>query len=181
VEQIFRSNVRRLREAEAQQSRVSGEPELDVREEEVMRFARDHCAKHPKCKGAWNGRQIRNAFLVAASLARHEAEEKQQKLEEKKKKEEKKEKEKAKDKTSAEAAAGEVAAAEGSKTTAAAATTMVRPALKYSHFKEVEKLTREFARFRAHVLGGDDSRKAKENEERDDDFDDDSDTLPFYV
>lgn len=73
IEAIFRVNIQRLKEAEKQQHETSGEPRLFVIEQEIMRFAVEHRNKHPKGKGAWNGRQIRNVFVVASSLARHEA------------------------------------------------------------------------------------------------------------
>ena len=70
---IFRTNIKLLKEAEEQQAKFSGQPKLCIVEDDVLQFAEAHCAKYPKMKGAWNGRQIRNAFLVASSLARYEA------------------------------------------------------------------------------------------------------------
>lgn len=72
---IFRTNIALLKKTEEQQARFSGQPELFIVESEILQFAAAHCAKYPKMKGAWNGRQIRNAFLVASSLARYEASE----------------------------------------------------------------------------------------------------------
>ena len=126
IDQIFQANIKRLREAEKQQHEESGEPPIFVMERDVMRFAADHCRKHPKGKGAWNGREIRNAFVMAASLARHEA----------------------------------MSTKEPN----------FQPQLRYAHFQEVEKLTEEYNRFRVQLFGGDDSRKALLNEERDDEF-----------
>jgi hypothetical protein len=123
---IFKVNIQRLQEAEKQQEEVSGEPKLFVVERDILRFATDHCNKHPKGKGAWNGRQIRNAFLIASSLARHEAAQVNEKD--------------------------------------------FQPQLRYAHFEEVEKMYKEYDNFRFRVLGGDDARKARLNEERDDDF-----------
>ncbi|KAK8113458.1 hypothetical protein PG984_013984 [Apiospora sp. TS-2023a] len=125
--EVFRLNVLRLREAEDQQCQVSGEKPVFIMEEAIMRFAADHYSKFPKGKGAWNGRQIRNAFLLATSLARGEA----QRIND----------------------------------------PNFQPQLRYEHFEQVEKMTREYDLFRAHLLGGDDARKARLNEERDDDFD----------
>jgi hypothetical protein len=130
IESIFRNNIKRLQENEQQQHGISGEAPLFVLEQDVMKFAADHCNKHPKGKGAWNGRQIRNAFVVAPSLARNEV------------------------------------AEQGT------ASVDFQPQLRYTHFQQVEAMTDQFNRFRARVLGGDDSRKARLNEERDDDFDD---------
>lgn len=129
IERIFRTNIERLQESEQQQYQASGERPLFIVEADVMKFAFEHCNKHPKGKGAWNGRQIRNAFLVAAALARQEAEQ-----------------------PGLDASSG------------------FQPQLRSSHFQEVEKLIEEYHSFRAHVLGGDDSRRARLNEERDDDY-----------
>lgn len=74
IEGVFRINIDRLRQAEEQQSTVSGDRPLLPVESDILQFASDHCDAHPKCRGAWNGRQIRNAFLIAAALARDEAE-----------------------------------------------------------------------------------------------------------
>lgn len=70
---IFRSNIQRLRDTEEQQQQVSKDPKLLIIEDDILLFATKHCSKYPRMMGAWNGRQIRNAFLVAASLARYEA------------------------------------------------------------------------------------------------------------
>ncbi|ROT42241.1 hypothetical protein SODALDRAFT_318970 [Sodiomyces alkalinus F11] len=71
---VFRINIDRLRQAEKQQSEVSGQRPLLPVESDILQFAADHCDAHPKGKGAWNGRQIRNAFMIAAAMARDEAE-----------------------------------------------------------------------------------------------------------
>jgi hypothetical protein len=127
IESVFRINMDRLRQTEEQQSGMTGQPPLVIVESDILQFAQDHCDKHPRGKGAWNGRQIRNAFIIAASLARDEAE--------------------------SQTCPG------------------FQPQLRYSHFKQVEKLVTDYEQFRSHVLGGDDSRKARLNEERDDDYD----------
>ncbi len=129
IENIFRLNIKRLQETEQQQHDESGEPALFVMEDDILRFAADHCKKNPNGKGAWNGRQIRNAFMTAASLARYEAEAMSLK------------------------------------------NLNFQPQLRYSHFQEVERIIADYDRFRANVLGGDDSRRARLNEERDDDYD----------
>ncbi|KAK0624114.1 hypothetical protein B0T14DRAFT_565416 [Immersiella caudata] len=129
TQEIFAVNIRNLEEMERQESQTTGQPQLYIVKPEVLQFATDHYNKHPKGKGAWNGRQIRNAFLVAASLARYET-----------------------------------AGMEGR-----------QAQLCYRHFEEVEKITREYNQFRARVLGGDDSRKARLLEERDDDYEGEED------
>lgn len=124
---MFRINIDRLRQSEQQQAEASGERPLVVVESDVAQFVTDHCAKHPGGKGAWNGRQIRNAFVIAAGMAHDEAEQQE--------------------------------------------SPDFQPQLRYSHFKQVEKLFDEFVHFRMRVLGKDDAQQALLNEERDDDFD----------
>ena len=74
MENIFRTNIQQLQQIEHQHHEISGTPKLFIMEQDIMRFAAEHYNKYPKGKGGWNGRQIRNAFVVAASLARYEAE-----------------------------------------------------------------------------------------------------------
>ncbi|KAK0646904.1 hypothetical protein B0T16DRAFT_170904 [Cercophora newfieldiana] len=131
IVKIFDINIRNLEEVERQHHEASGQTPLYIVRPDIEQFAIDHYNKHPNGKGVWNGRQIRNAFLVAASLARHEASQ---------------------------------PGMEGR-----------QPQLRDTHFHEVERLTREYNQFRFRVLGGDDSRKAKLLEERDDDYEGEED------
>lgn len=125
IENVFRINADRLREAEQQQAEASGEQPLVVVWSDIQQFIEDHWKAHPKGKGAWNGRQVRNAFIVATALARAEAEKQP----------------------------------EG-----------VQPQVRYTHFKQVENLSGDYANFMQHVLGHDDAEIARLNEERDDDY-----------
>ncbi|KAI0484859.1 hypothetical protein GGR56DRAFT_662779 [Xylariaceae sp. FL0804] len=68
---IFRLNLAKLREIEAQRSRMTGRPPLAVREAEILDFAARHYDDNARSTGCWNGRQIRNAFQIASSLAHH--------------------------------------------------------------------------------------------------------------
>jgi hypothetical protein len=68
---IFRLNVAKLREIEAQRHQLTGEPEMLIREAEIVDFASRHYEEHARLSGCWNGRQIRNAFQITSSLARH--------------------------------------------------------------------------------------------------------------
>ncbi|XXH00022.1 hypothetical protein Hte_006363 [Hypoxylon texense] len=68
---IFRLNVAKLREIEAQRHAATGEPPLAVREAEIVDFAGRHYEENARSTGCWNGRQIRNAFQIASSLAHH--------------------------------------------------------------------------------------------------------------
>lgn len=66
---IFAVNLRRLHEIEAAKAarRLDHTP-LEIDDDSILRFAKKHFKNHgPSQK--WNGRQIRNAFQVAYSLA----------------------------------------------------------------------------------------------------------------
>lgn len=76
---IFEVNLRRLREieaakaaarADADQNDPGRQPDLEIiiDHRRIMRFAEDHYDTHRPSQN-WNGRQIRNAFQVAYSLA----------------------------------------------------------------------------------------------------------------
>ena len=70
--EIFKINIERLDEIEKQRSKDEGR-EFVICESEIIKFARHHFHTMPPAN-RWNGRQIRNAFLLASSLAHHEAE-----------------------------------------------------------------------------------------------------------
>lgn len=76
---IFEVNLRRLREIEAAKAAAQAgsdhnDPnhlstlQIDIDHRRIMRFAEDHFESHSPSQ-RWNGRQIRNAFQVAYSLA----------------------------------------------------------------------------------------------------------------
>lgn len=68
---IFRLNVVKLRAIEAQRREMTGEPGLVVVEADIVDFAAQHFEDNARSTGCWNGRQIRNAFQIASSLAHH--------------------------------------------------------------------------------------------------------------
>ncbi|KAI1371355.1 hypothetical protein F4677DRAFT_313509 [Hypoxylon crocopeplum] len=68
---IFRLNLAKLREIEAQRHEMTGEPTLAIRDSEIIDFAGRHYEENARSTGCWNGRQIRNAFQIASSLAHH--------------------------------------------------------------------------------------------------------------
>lgn len=68
---IFEHNITKIKQIEKQRSEDSEHKPLAVNRPEVIQFAKEHCKKHPQGQGRWNGRQIRNAFLIAASLAHY--------------------------------------------------------------------------------------------------------------
>jgi hypothetical protein len=50
---------------------MTGEPQLVIRESEILDFATKHYEDLARSTGCWNGRQIRSAFQIASSLALH--------------------------------------------------------------------------------------------------------------
>lgn len=76
TKKIFELNIERLEEIEEQRSKAKGHKKLIVAKGDVLKFAEDHFNKYENSNGIgrWNGRQIRNAFLIASSLAHFEGE-----------------------------------------------------------------------------------------------------------
>ncbi|KAI1297570.1 hypothetical protein F5Y03DRAFT_278096 [Xylaria venustula] len=68
---IFRLNIAKLREIEGQRHEMTGEPPLRINESQIIDFAARHFDENARSTGGWNGRQIRNAFQIASSLAHH--------------------------------------------------------------------------------------------------------------
>ncbi|KAI1464464.1 uncharacterized protein F4812DRAFT_462523 [Daldinia caldariorum] len=69
--EIFRLNLAKLREIELQRHAMTGEPQLVIKDREIIDFAGRHYESNARSTGCWNGRQIRNAFQIASSLAHH--------------------------------------------------------------------------------------------------------------
>jgi hypothetical protein len=69
---IFKNNIQRLKEIEEQASQAPSHKKLYIDEKDILEFARNHWRNHSDSVGRWNGRQIRNAFLIASSLAHFE-------------------------------------------------------------------------------------------------------------
>lgn len=70
---LFQTKFERLRNIEAERARITGKPPMAIEEKRILEFAEKHYGKFEKEYGKrWNGRQIRNAFQVATSLARHQ-------------------------------------------------------------------------------------------------------------
>ncbi|KAI1263447.1 hypothetical protein F5Y18DRAFT_429131 [Xylariaceae sp. FL1019] len=76
TEDIMRMNLRRLAVIEQQRAQSSARQEMKIFEDSICRFAIEHFINHAANdgEGRWNGRQIRNAVQVAASLALYEKE-----------------------------------------------------------------------------------------------------------
>lgn len=50
---------------------MTGEPQLVIKDAEIIDFASKHYEELARSTGCWNGRQIRSAFQIASSLALH--------------------------------------------------------------------------------------------------------------
>lgn len=72
---IFKLNIQRLREIEKQRHPDPSE-QMVVLHKEILQFASEHFNQlhEGRSVGRWNGRQIRNAFLLASSLVHYEDE-----------------------------------------------------------------------------------------------------------
>lgn len=68
---IFRLNIDKLREIERQRHELTGSPCLRIKDSEIIDFANKHFEENARLTGCWNGRQIRNAFQIASSLAHY--------------------------------------------------------------------------------------------------------------
>ncbi|KAF7541319.1 hypothetical protein G7054_g735 [Neopestalotiopsis clavispora] len=68
---IFRLNIAKLRAIEAQRCAMTGDEPLIIKEDDVLAFAAKHYENNARLTACWNGRQIRNAFQVASSLANY--------------------------------------------------------------------------------------------------------------
>jgi hypothetical protein len=71
--EIFRMNIERLELIEKQRRNISDPPQgyLQADKTGILAFAEKHWRQHEFDElGRWNGRQIRNAFISAAALAR---------------------------------------------------------------------------------------------------------------
>lgn len=75
TEQIFKVNFKKLRDTDAIRRKCNGMPALQIDEEKILDFARrpfvnaTNRASRNRSFSQWNGRQIRNAFHLASSLA----------------------------------------------------------------------------------------------------------------
>ncbi|CAI7580835.1 unnamed protein product [Penicillium bialowiezense] len=69
---IWKVNMDRLEVIEKQRARLNDEPPLSINRKAIRKYARQHFRNNVDGKGRWNGRQIRNAFLIASALAEFE-------------------------------------------------------------------------------------------------------------
>lgn len=63
-------NLNRLKVIEDERAQVNGEKPMVIKEDDIIAFASKHFHGDPSTR--WNGRQIRNAFQIAASLAHYQ-------------------------------------------------------------------------------------------------------------
>ncbi|KAK0721912.1 hypothetical protein B0T26DRAFT_749375 [Lasiosphaeria miniovina] len=67
--EIWEINLRRLGRIDAEHQRRTGKRPLEIPAEEILQFAEEHFTNNRGGDSAhWNGRQIRNAFQISASL-----------------------------------------------------------------------------------------------------------------
>ncbi|KAJ5935487.1 hypothetical protein N7466_005034 [Penicillium verhagenii] len=72
TKEIWKVNMDRLKIIEEQRASMNNEPPLTINERGIRKFAKNHFRNNMDGKGRWNGRQIRNAFLIASALAQFE-------------------------------------------------------------------------------------------------------------
>ncbi|RMJ07908.1 hypothetical protein CDV36_012492 [Fusarium kuroshium] len=70
---ILKMNLEKLADIEKERQALTGEQELVIDGPSITAFAECHCKNTERHGGRWNGRQIRNAFQIASSLARYHA------------------------------------------------------------------------------------------------------------
>ncbi|KAJ0422343.1 hypothetical protein BJY00DRAFT_311063 [Aspergillus carlsbadensis] len=74
-ERIWAMNLRRLVEIEQEKFQATNEPPLVIDQDGILQFAREEFQKGKdgtEGRSRWNGRQIRNAVLIASALARYD-------------------------------------------------------------------------------------------------------------
>lgn len=132
TKEIFKVNISRLDEIAKTRSKISQEPKLEIAEERILQFANNLFDNKKNEKWIpWNGRQIRNAFQIASSLAYHTMHAeyaKQLEMVER----------------------GEISQAE-----------YPRPVLDETHFQVVAKVTDEFDHYMLETKGRTDSSRAQ--------------------
>jgi hypothetical protein len=72
TEKIWEVNLLRLISIEKEKEKMPGQKALRIDWNGIMDYATEHFESNEQDKGRWNGRQIRNAFLIASALARYD-------------------------------------------------------------------------------------------------------------
>ncbi|KAH8901254.1 P-loop containing nucleoside triphosphate hydrolase protein, partial [Thozetella sp. PMI_491] len=65
---LFQINIHRLARIEQERAMLTGKPQMGINDVEIISFATEHFGNNSP-NNRWNGRQIRNAFQIASSLA----------------------------------------------------------------------------------------------------------------
>ncbi|KAK3399547.1 hypothetical protein B0T20DRAFT_505532 [Sordaria brevicollis] len=68
-EAVFRVNIDKIKEIE---EKSEGCDRLVIDDQDILSWARNHYDTNKEYVGRWNGRQIRNAFLIGSSLAHYD-------------------------------------------------------------------------------------------------------------
>lgn len=68
-EAVFKVNIDKIKEIE---EKSEGRGRLVIDEQDILSWARNHYDTNKEYVGRWNGRQIRNAFLIGSSLAHYD-------------------------------------------------------------------------------------------------------------
>lgn len=77
---IWAMNLERTKKIDDQRVKTTGEKSLEIYDQEIREYAESHFNFNANGSGRWNGRQIRNAFQIASSLARYEVPEESETL-----------------------------------------------------------------------------------------------------
>lgn len=137
---IFKANIAKLKAIERQRQLVVDTPPLTIHEDRILRFAERHYDIGAPDGGRWNGRQIKNAFQIAASMAHYAA--------------------RAQDAEAQDQENG----SDGSKSNATV------PVLDETHFMKVERATQDFDQYITQARGFNDAKWAKMSSLRHDEF-----------
>ncbi|KAK3955237.1 hypothetical protein QBC32DRAFT_205952 [Pseudoneurospora amorphoporcata] len=139
---IFKANIAKLKAIERQRQLVVDTPTLRIDEDSILRFAERHCDNGLPDGGRWNGRQIKNAFQIAASMAHYTARVTDSELQLQSRK-------------------------DGSDESKSNATV---PVLDDTHFMKVAKATHDFDQYITQARGFNDAKWAKMGSLRNDEF-----------
>ncbi|KAK1775051.1 hypothetical protein QBC45DRAFT_396524 [Copromyces sp. CBS 386.78] len=139
---IFKANIAKLKAIERQRQLVVDTPSLRIDEDSILRFAERHYDNGLPDGGRWNGRQIKNAFQIAASMAHYTARATDSELQLQSRE-------------------------DGSDESKSNATVSV---LDHTHFMKVAKATHDFDQYITQARGFNDAKWAKMGSLRNDEF-----------
>jgi len=70
--EIVEMNLERLEAIEKERTVISKKPAMIIKKQDILDFAQEHYYNNADPDARWNGRQIRNACQIAASIAHYE-------------------------------------------------------------------------------------------------------------